>query len=880
MRENKKSSVELRTTFLSFLRSLSSKAVIGEQVEATLREDSLRESRKGKNMGSVPVFAFILTLAILMCQGLYAPNEALAASNNYGTATSAGGPLAYDGTQQQVVSIATTKTGGGVNFTTWDIIINGTVGAGDVTEVSVYEATIQLGFTAGSYGSGSNVSVVGASHKPATPTDIMVKLASSACGKTVGVTLQSTNAAGDTGLPNSSTNVSIAACPDSTPPTTSGLTFTSPVSGSYVGSPFNFTGDLTDNESNVTSCSYCVKNGAECTSGDTWAAGSLSGSSPTWTCTASSVSLYTNGSGITSGDSVYIDVRGTSTGGQNDNGGTAISKTMDKTAPTTTDNQSSSNWQATEKTVTLTPNDGTGSGVTAATGIYGCFGTACSPSVLGSNSMTTACGAGNACTYDVRYYSVDNVGNTESTVTSSYQAKVDRAAPAAVADLAGPTSTATSVNLTWTNPSDGTGSGNASFDVRYRIGATFVEGDWASASLATGEPTPPSTGMTVSSLTCGTTYAFAIKTTDNVGNISTISNALTQATSACAAGPSLSQPTETGYTDYKNPDSGSTTTDIRFKVIYQSSNAPTYVRVCIGDNDDSGSYPCYDMTADTGCAAPPYCNSDYSDGEQFVYGPIGLGAAQDIRFYFEAQDTGGTTKLPSDAPTSYYTGPAVYLLWTQNRVGVPKCLGGGSCTAGLSYSSVLGDDSGYSRYCYDYKLISASDYGTAYVSCVSGNVKTGRGYWIWASNANTYRLDEKNLSGSDLAGNVSTSPFSIIIGCYQGGSYKSWNMISNPYNKRIPLDGASGPRVMVEKITVDANCNETVAGSEVTFGTAVGLPNEWVGNAIYEWEGPVNADVPRLYSNSATVLEPWVGYWIFSNLTQSGYAIKLKVYRE
>ena len=120
---------------------------------------------------------------------------------------------------------------------------------------------------------------------------------------------------------------------DNTPPTTSGLTFDSPVYTTYVGSPFTFHGNLADNESAVTACQVCVKNGAECISTDTWVAGTLSGSSPTWTCTATGATTYSNAGAITSGDNVYIDVRGTSTGGQNVDGGTAIFKTMDNTAP-------------------------------------------------------------------------------------------------------------------------------------------------------------------------------------------------------------------------------------------------------------------------------------------------------------------------------------------------------------------------------------------------------------------------------------------------------------------------------------------------------------------------------------------------------------------
>ncbi len=120
---------------------------------------------------------------------------------------------------------------------------------------------------------------------------------------------------------------------DITPPTTSGVTIDSPVYNTFVGSPFTFHGDLADLDSAVSACTVCVKNGAECISTDAWVAGTLSGSGP-WTCTATNVTTYSNGGAIASGNVVYVDVRGTSTGGTNTNGGTAVFKTMDKTGPT------------------------------------------------------------------------------------------------------------------------------------------------------------------------------------------------------------------------------------------------------------------------------------------------------------------------------------------------------------------------------------------------------------------------------------------------------------------------------------------------------------------------------------------------------------------
>lgn len=239
--------------------------------------------------------------------------------------------------------------------------------------------------------------------------------------------------------------VSMKAVSDVTPPTTSNLQFTSTVSGIYVGSPFSFTGSLTDNETAVSSCQYCVKNGVECTSGDTWVAGAVSGSTPTWTCTASNVTTYSNGGAITSGDSVYIDVRGTSGGGQNVDGGTAISKTMDKIAPTTTDDYPGGT-VTDDPIITLTPTD-------AASGVLNtkyCVDqvNTCTPSTVGTSTTIVGTPA-ELSTWYLRYFSTDNVNNAETTKSTTVTINHTCVATAPTALTAGAVTTA-QVPLSWT----------------------------------------------------------------------------------------------------------------------------------------------------------------------------------------------------------------------------------------------------------------------------------------------------------------------------------------------------------------------------------------------------------------------------------------------
>ncbi len=102
---------------------------------------------------------------------------------------------------------------------------------------------------------------------------------------------------------------------DTTPPVPGTVTV-SPDGNGYTSSSPTITTQFTDNESDVTSCEYT-------TNGTTWSAGVVSGTSPTWTCTAQPSGLSGN---------LTINMRATSSGGTGT--ATAINRTVDATAPT------------------------------------------------------------------------------------------------------------------------------------------------------------------------------------------------------------------------------------------------------------------------------------------------------------------------------------------------------------------------------------------------------------------------------------------------------------------------------------------------------------------------------------------------------------------
>ena len=104
----------------------------------------------------------------------------------------------------------------------------------------------------------------------------------------------------------------------------------------------------------------------------------------------------------------------------------------------------------------------------------------------------------------------------------------DAAAPAAITDLAASDPTSNSITLSWTAPGDDGNAGTASeYDIRYST-ASITGANWSSVTQITDEPDPQVAGssqsMTVSGLVPSTTYYFAMKTADEVPNISDLSN--------------------------------------------------------------------------------------------------------------------------------------------------------------------------------------------------------------------------------------------------------------------------------------------------------------------------------------------------------------------
>jgi len=100
--------------------------------------------------------------------------------------------------------------------------------------------------------------------------------------------------------------------------------------------------------------------------------------------------------------------------------------------------------------------------------------------------------------------------------------------PSNIVSLAVSNPTGTSLRLTWNAPGDDSTSGTASqYDIRYST-SPITDANWASATQASGEPSPTVAGsqqtFTVTGLQSNRVYYFAMKTADEVPNWSGLSN--------------------------------------------------------------------------------------------------------------------------------------------------------------------------------------------------------------------------------------------------------------------------------------------------------------------------------------------------------------------
>jgi ferredoxin len=142
-------------------------------------------------------------------------------------------------------------------------------------------------------------------------------------------------------------------------------------------------------------------------------------------------------------------------------------------------------------------------------------------------------------TYYAAVIAVDDNGNSgalSNTATTTTEATPDNIAPDAVTDLTVTPVDPQGVLLEWTAPGDDGAEGLAAYyDIR--MSQTPITNDnWATALTMTGLPTPEDAGTiqsyAVDGLLSGVTYYFAMKTCDDAGNVSGMSNLVNSQTAA------------------------------------------------------------------------------------------------------------------------------------------------------------------------------------------------------------------------------------------------------------------------------------------------------------------------------------------------------------
>jgi len=121
----------------------------------------------------------------------------------------------------------------------------------------------------------------------------------------------------------------------------------------------------------------------------------------------------------------------------------------------------------------------------------------------------------------------------------------DNTPPARVTDMAVISRSDTSLTLAWTAPGDDGLSGTASqYNIRYSTSVIDAEAAWDAATVVSAPPTPQAADsgetFTVTGLSSGTRYYFALKTADEVPNWSDLSNSPLGITSDTTALPQFS----------------------------------------------------------------------------------------------------------------------------------------------------------------------------------------------------------------------------------------------------------------------------------------------------------------------------------------------------
>jgi chitodextrinase len=159
------------------------------------------------------------------------------------------------------------------------------------------------------------------------------------------------------------------------------------------------------------------------------------------------------------------------------------------------------------------------------------------PGTPGTSQTVTVTGLSPATTYYFAMKTADEVPNwagVSNVISRTTLAAPDAIRPAAIATVAVTGTTETTIAVNWTATGDDSLTGTAaSYDMRYST-SPITAANFASATAVSGEPVPTAAGTvqskTITGLARQTTYYIAMKSTDDAGNVSAISNVVSTTT--------------------------------------------------------------------------------------------------------------------------------------------------------------------------------------------------------------------------------------------------------------------------------------------------------------------------------------------------------------
>ena len=153
------------------------------------------------------------------------------------------------------------------------------------------------------------------------------------------------------------------------------------------------------------------------------------------------------------------------------------------------------------------------------------------PTASGTRQSVVVTGLTPNTTYFFAIKTADEVPNwsgLSNVISRTTLAAPDTIRPAPTTTMLVTATTETSASLRWTAVGDDSLTGTAaSYDVRYST-SPITTANWNAATQTTGEPAAVAAGtvlnFTVTGLSRETTYYFAMRTTDDAGNVSALSN--------------------------------------------------------------------------------------------------------------------------------------------------------------------------------------------------------------------------------------------------------------------------------------------------------------------------------------------------------------------